>query len=336
MDLEGRVRWYYLVHPLSESTKSFFDASYLDDGRVLFGGGNTMPPTIVNIGAEIEWQGPDPASDGAYDHHVEMLDNGQVLALASVHHRRAGQTWKGFEVLEIDPADNSFVWQFHSQAALDAGFIEQPEEGTSDPWHANAVAWVDDSLGASLWISLRDENALLRVDRDTGEPTMLLGLRQGYNLYDADGQGAISTDWFAGQHAPEFEAPRLLMYDNGYGNGQRSWSRALDLEIDHENKDAWVRWEYLEDDWHERQGGDVDRLPNGNVLITMGNSYGSDTGHTVDDVTSIVEVVPEGTLGGDVVWRLQFTDVADGVYRSQRIDGCDMFANARYCADLTF
>ena len=62
----------------------------------------------------------------------------------------------------------------------------------------------------------------------------------------------------------------------------------------------------------------VDRLANGNVLITNGG-YGEDRD---DGVTSqIVEVVPEGTDGGTEVFDLRFaTDRGLIIYRAERVE----------------
>jgi len=65
--------------------------------------------------------------------------------------------------------------------------------------------------------------------------------------------------------------------------------------------------------------GDADRLANGNVLITDGGLNGG-----IDGVTSaqIVEVVPFGSDGGDIVWRLTVEGGAGWVvYRSERLAG---------------
>ena len=35
-----------------------------------------------------------------------------------------------------------------------------------------------------------------------------------------------------------------------------------------------------------------------------------------------------------VVWRLSFTEDADGIYSADRIDGCDLFAETSRCPAL--
>ncbi len=36
-----------------------------------------------------------------------------------------------------------------------------------------------------------------------------------------------------------------------------------------------------------------------------------------------------------VPWRLDFTGEHDGLYRAQRIAGCELFASERWCPDLS-
>ena len=46
-----------------------------------------------------------------------------------------------------------------------------------------------------------------------------------------------------------------------------------------------------------------------------------------NDVSEIVEIEPPDT----VVWRMAWPTRDYTVYRSERYDGCAVFANARYC-----
>ena len=86
-------------------------------------------------------------------------------------------------------------------------------------------------------------------------------------------------------------------------------------------------WSYEEPGWSEPIWGDVDRLPNGNVLISQGHCY--DCGG-VDPKrrSAVIEVDPDDDT---VVWRLDFSEERDGLYRADRVDGCAVFANQRFC-----
>lgn len=45
----------------------------------------------------------------------------------------------------------------------------------------------------------------------------------------------------------------------------------------------------------------------------------------------VLEVDP---TTNEVLRRLDFTDARGSLYRAQWVDGCDLFANARYCPSL--
>ena len=66
-------------------------------------------------------------------------------------------------------------------------------------------------------------------------------------------------------------------------------------------------------------------LPDGHVLVATGHCY--DCGLT-GDRSWIAEVDP---VTDAVVWRLDFGSEEDGISRAQLVDGCALFANARYC-----
>ena len=70
-------------------------------------------------------------------------------------------------------------------------------------------------------------------------------------------------------------------------------------------------------------------MSNGNVLVGTGHCGNCDPG---GDKGWIVELDPESLA---VVWRMDFATDQDSLYRAQPIDGCAIFANARWCATTT-
>ena len=60
-------------------------------------------------------------------------------------------------------------------------------------------------------------------------------------------------------------------------------------------------------------------------------AHASCQGAAPDHLGALVDV-DEAT--GEVLWRVDFLDLDDSTYRAQRIDGCAMFADDRYCATL--
>jgi arylsulfate sulfotransferase len=119
--------------------------------------------------------------------------------------------------------------------------------------------------------------------------------------------------FFYHQHAPELQPNgNILLFDNGTGRPEEQggeFSRALELEVDEENRTARVAWEWRHDpDLYCPIWSDADRLPNGNTLIVFGT-------RTEGDTTRYVEVAPNG----DVVWEVEVCPSGWGTYRAERI-----------------
>lgn len=139
--------------------------------------------------------------------------------------------------------------------------------------------------------------------------------------------------WPYHAHAVEVQGDgSILLYDNGTNrpghsgeNGEaHPFSRAVHYDLlDRPGRPpvARQRWEHRTT--HDRRPafsrrlGDADRLANGNVLITHGHlvtRFGNVSAR-------IMEVVPDGAAGGDVVFDMTVDDVRSGwaVYRARRI-----------------
>jgi hypothetical protein len=141
------------------------------------------------------------------------------------------------------------------------------------------------------------------------------------------------------QHAVEVQDDgSILLYDNGNGRlgtavgdpADPTYSRAVLYHVDDRSPDPadWSvtqQWEHRTTDidgsvLYARFLGDADRLQNGNVLITHG---GIDLPEETDGYrrAAIIEVVPEGASGGDIVWDLRVGTPEEPVtvYRAERI-----------------
>jgi len=192
--------------------------------------------------------------------------------------------------------------------------------------HGNAVT-LDEERNA-LIVSLRHLNAVLAIryadDDDGSAGELLWRLGPGGDLELTEGE------WQYHQHAPEVEDDgSLLVYDNGNTrpgttddpatpDGEPVYSRAVLYEVDDDAGTVRQIWEHrAEIDGEPAYAfflGDADRLPNGNVLITHGG-----LADRADGVTAqLIEVVPDGPSGGDVVWELRLSD-DNNVYRAQRL-----------------
>jgi arylsulfate sulfotransferase len=129
-----------------------------------------------------------------------------------------------------------------------------------------------------------------------------------------------SGDWTSHQHAVELLGDdELMVYDNGNGRTP-PYSRAVIYKIDAAAGTAEQVWEHRDttDDGRPMYTpflGDVDRLANGDILITHGGASTAD-GKLYG---RIVEVDPDSD---DVVWDLTVGETSGlwTLYRAERYD----------------
>jgi hypothetical protein len=324
-DPQGQIRWYRATLGDRPSIAGV-DVSYAS-GHFVVGGGNA-PPAFVDRSANLLYQAEESAH-GHHHHHTQLLESGDVLSLTFEDLPRDGVTWTGFTIEVRSPLDDRVVWSWRSGSALEEGALWLPKKDHGgNPWHANSVSFVDDPLGPAAWVSLMSLNTILRIDRETGEVTHHLGWGGDFTLLNQEGEPELDeAQWFSSQHDPEFSWPRVLVYDNGLQrrDAEPRHSRALELELDLEAHTAQIRWEYSEPGWYEPMFGDVDRLPNGHVLLAQGHCVGCPGVQSRS--SAIVEINP---TTNEVVWRADLGE-QHGMYRAERIAGCALFTATRWC-----
>lgn len=147
-----------------------------------------------------------------------------------------------------------------------------------DLTHANSVMALDpDRAGAfpqfkvgQILVSVRNQHALAVIDPHTQKVVW-----------------ATKGPWRR-QHKASFLANgHILLFDNmGFHNGQHHYSRILEVNP----RDISVSWHYTPDDYfYSKSRGSVQRLPNGNTMITESGS------------SRILEVTPDK----QTVWRFE-------------------------------
>ena len=128
-------------------------------------------------------------------------------------------------------------------------------------------------------------------------------------------------------HAERSLYREVLVYDNGASRpGRLEVSRVARFRrVD--DHTAQLVWQWGEGGWSEPNFGSAVTMPDGHVFVG--------TGHCADcgdpgDTAWMLEVDPETD---EVVWRYDFTDEQDSLYRAQPIPGCQVFTNRRYCGE---
>jgi hypothetical protein len=328
IDPEGRVRWYRELPIVGPSTIDL-ESQWRPDQTILWGGGEQPQgtPQVLNLDGTVSYRSTYPGvEDDVYHHDVSGTADGRIIGIVESDVRVPGDSWLGFGLVEHDPATQAETWRWDSQTAFDAGQLDRPPADDDDPWHANAFAVVDDADGEGVYVSLFYENEIVRVDRATGDITWHLGIGRDFQLVDPSGAPLDDSEWFDHLHAVHVFDGRVFFYENGWGPGR---SRVVVMTVDSAARKATLDWTYEEPGWYEPLWGDADETAAQSVVVAMAHNYCS--GGTIDHLGSLLEI-DEAT--GNIPWRLDFLDADDSTYRSQRIAGCDLFANARYCPDL--
>ena len=199
----------------------------------------------------------------------------------------------GDEILEFQ-RDGTIVWRWNTFDWLDPYrmgyetlYVYWKLQGFPDhaDWtHGNGI-WFDESDN-SLIASLRHQDALFKIDRETGEIKWILGEPTGWpeELQGKLLQAEDGMRWPYHTHAPSI-TPRgtILLFDNGNYRARpfkpafppdQSHSRAVEYEIDTDSMTVRQVWESDSADGNAvvtYAMGDADWLPQtGNVLVTYG------------------------------------------------------------------
>jgi hypothetical protein len=330
-DPEGRARWVYEV---GNQLIVDIDAARVDGGFHIGGGwgwiGENLPNRGVfvdlNDAGEVLLRRDAPDVGLGFNHHSERLADGATLGLTFSDDHLGDVAWTGVGI-ELWHPERGVVWSWTSQELVDDGQVAEAYPEGGSPYHANAVAFVDDDVGEAAWVSLYFARQLWRIDRATGARTDTFGLRGDFTLYDTSGALLPEEQWPHVQHGPDWtEDGRVLMYDNGTHRPGQLQSRVVEYAVDVARREATLLWQWSEPGWYDPQLGDADYLPNGNILIAKGFILAASPASAVQ-ASQVVEV----TRDGEVVFRLSVGDPEWPLFRAQAIDGCDLFANGRYC-----
>ena len=377
LDAEGEVIWYYHFLPFEMS-----DTELMRNGNLLMNsGGRAVEMDLLgNIKTVFSPTGPlpDPPPPGSiivdtdYFHH-EMTElpegeQGDFLAL-SVEER----VFPNYPNSEVDPTSTDPT----ARVAGDI-IIEFKRDGTIvrelkmldifDPYrmvygslgpfwsrlygtgvrdwsHANAV-FLDQSDNTYV-ISLRHQDCVAKIDRDTGDIVWILGDHGRWNApWDQFLLTPIGSpfEWQYHQHAPEWNLQgHLTMFDNGNNRvlpptvpppSNQVYSRAVPFDINAPNMTVAQVWQFGGSGagWYSGFLGDSDPQPmTGNVMVTDGGRIeGADLWARVVEVTS--------TQPPKVVFEVQIKEPpiptrAWRLYRAERYTSCLTLPGLSLAAD---
>jgi arylsulfate sulfotransferase len=260
----------------------------------------------------------------AYHHDVQLLPNGNLLALVTQTRTLDGKSLQGDEIIEVNPAGD-IIWRWSTLDHLDTarfpGALSQRvlSNGALDWTHSNALAYLahDDSIV----LSSRSQSWVVNIDHASSEIIWIFGDSTGANAILQEKFFTLTSgSWQANQHAPMFTAVGdLLLYDNRNEatlSGASNNSRAVKYSLNTNLMQAAQTWEYVTPKYTQALG-DVDELSNGNLLINAGGPGSSDDAH-------IIEVTAQTST--EVLWEIKLANTA--VYRAERMSWDDFLMSS--------
>jgi arylsulfate sulfotransferase len=324
LDQQGDVVWY-----IEEGLPNL---RQLDNGLLLIGAGNQNEIfEMTLLGERVRtWNASlsgNPAPSGSipidvsgFHHEVFPTSHGTILTLhrtpVLVDEYPTSETDPNAPTapalvldepgIEFDPATGTILHEWSPLAMLDPHRIGYGSTGDINDWaHANAI--IHDERDDSVIISLRHQDTVYKIDRQTGALKWILAPHDNWGpewqSYLLAPVGAL-FEWSYHQHAP-MVTPRgtLLIYDNGNFRAspfdtklseENNYSRAVEYEIDEERMEIRQVWAHGIDAGPRVFSfgvGDADWLSKtGNVLITHGAVRVMDGLPTPAVETRIVEV----------------------------------------------
>ena len=214
--------------------------------------------------------------------------------------------------------------------------------GAADWGHGNAV-WYD-PVDDAILTSLRNQDAVVKFSRATGELVWILGNHANWEGFEQYLLSPIGSpfEWQWHQHAPMVTpSGTVLLYDNANFRASpftglpttiasANYSRAVEYRVDEETMTVEQLWEWglpqSGEQLYTPFVGDADHMPEtGNVLIDFAglctiNGVPSDTIRDCHKNVRIIEIERGAT--DRVVFDLQIDDPATGGwigYRAERI-----------------
>ncbi len=285
MDSLGQVVWYRTALQSSD-----VDVYQLDDGKLFI---HEQPPAnrfleMDLLGNTVQTWTP-PAAYPINSHVGFITDHGTILYLSDVSEvvsnfpsydfpiNSTSETNPPLEtvsvddnpVVEISATNGALLHVWSALNQLDptrvtylTGDFPSPILGTLDTEHANAI--VEDTNDDSIIVSQRDENAVYKFSRATGQLIWILappvGWPTNFQRYLLTPVGT-PFEWSYGQHAPEVTPQgTLVLFDDGEWRASPfdpiipdpdNYSRAVEYSIDETNMTITQVW----DSYDSGQGG---------------------------------------------------------------------------------
>ena len=291
---------------------------------------------LLTLGAELRRMNNYPSSETSPD---APLETAIVIDDVITEFTREGEVVRRWSLLDLlDPYRLGYDSLSEGRNSL------FPDAGPTRDWaHANAV--IHDPSDDSYIVSVRHQDALVKIGRDSGELIWILGNLEGWR---GGWSGSLllpepfDMRWPYHPHVATLTGSgNLLVFDNGNYRvrpfrpkppSARSFSRVVEYAIDAESDTVSEVWSYGgpgDEIFYSPLVGDADWMPGtGDILVTDGGRVTDEQGRPTDDLSSglrwarIVEVTH--TTPAEKIFELIVRDEANPevgwiVYRAERL-----------------
>ena len=374
IDHNGEIVWSY------QSDARISDVEPLRNGNFAFVTTDNRATEIDVLGNRVgHWYAADrprgeadaiPIPTLTMHHEIDELSNGNLIVMGTELREydnwytsetdpdapRARERVMGDVIIEFT-RDGKVVWAWKALDHLDPyriGYetftnywINRGFPGARDWSHGNG--FFHDERDNSLLISFRMQDAVVKVDRKTGEIVWILGDHSGWpprlqpKLLTPEGE----MSWFYHQHMPQVTSNgTLLLFDNRTFSARpfapplrpaQTWTRAVEYAINEETRSVKQLWSSegpAMDRLMTFAMGEADAMPTtGNVLLFYGSAAvvtdmtldwedvlgpggGTDRGTRIREFT--------GADPAEIVWDIDIYDSSEnqvrwGIYGGARI-----------------
>lgn len=210
-------------------------------------------------------------------HHEFLIEDEYFVTLRRVPEHKGGLD----TIVHIDPETGNETWIWSSEPYF-------PEKVCTlcpdDDWtHANDVTISLD--GRYYYINFRNTDNFAKINRETKELEWICGYNGDFTLLE-NGVEKESL-WYHSHVIKEVKPNVFLMFDNDYHNRTHldtyppredlfefnygGKSRLIEITLDEADMTAEITWSYTpKDEYFSAVFGDIDVLPNGNIVGTFG------------------------------------------------------------------
>jgi hypothetical protein len=313
-----------IVNQLDDSQHSIH--KFINSTAVMMGGSDGWME-IWDFVSDTRVTLPVPAGHHELDYNP-LTETFMVLGTAT-----SGEIWDGLPVIYDTICEYNWegdlLWEwdarvhypFNSTIYTTVG-QNYTFRGYADWMHVNSFVW--DKVENTIWLNVRNQNTLLKIDKDSDEIIWKAGQLGNFTVLDINGTEVDTI--FHYPHSLEWiGSNRYVMFDNGLFNPEVPTSMTrngtgisgfIEFEIDEENQELREVWSWYAANstyYFSESGGDADRLPDGNTLGIFANQA---LVLAQPDPVILTEVTRNGTIA----WELQILGGNGTYYWVHRVE----------------